>query len=153
MRHKARFFLESGLEVSGQPARLHECDVPLRLRGPRWVSPPVPVRSGVALLGLLAIVTLPACASPPDPRIEAAYDFQRTATDLIARDQEKSSRLAALRLGMSDAEVLAEVGPPTRRETLHFGEVVTEVWTFSGELKSLGTLTFEEGKLIQVRVL
>lgn len=102
---------------------------------------------------VIALLVGAGCAPRPDPAVQAAYDFQKTAMDLIERDQEKSARLAALRLGMTEAEVLAEAGPPSRRETLRFSDGTTEVWTYNGELKSLGTLTFEDGKLVQVRVL
>lgn len=104
------------------------------------------------LLFVLAVL-LAACVAPRDPAVDAAFDFQRTAMDLIAKDQERSAKLAGLRLGMTDAEVLAAVGPPTRRETLRTSDTVTEVWMFDGELRSLGTLTFEDGVLAQMSVL
>jgi hypothetical protein len=108
----------------------------------------------MAILAILALLATVACAPPrPDPRVQAAQDFQRTALELVERDNAQTRRLNALRLGMSDEEVLHAAGPPTRRQTLSaFGESPREIWTYGGELKELGTLTFEDGRLVQLKV-
>jgi hypothetical protein len=92
------------------------------------------------------------CAPRPDPRVGAAQDFQRTAFDLIERDNRQAQKLNSLRIGMTDEEVLRTAGPPTRRQSLGGGEETREIWTYGGELKQLGTLTFENRKLVQVQV-
>ncbi|HSD11722.1 MAG TPA: DUF2845 domain-containing protein [Candidatus Binatia bacterium] len=103
---------------------------------------------------ILAFVTLVAigCAPRPDPRVQAAQDFKSTVFDLIGQDEAQSRRLNALRLGMSDQEVLQAAGAPERRET---GTTDTgqsrETWVYNGQLSILGTLTFENGRLVQIQ--
>jgi hypothetical protein len=104
------------------------------------------------LAGCLFALGAAGCFARPDPRVEAARDFQRTAMDLIERDEAATRKLNSLRLGMSDDEVLRIAGPPSRRESLGDSEDRREVWTYSGELKSLGTLTFEAQRLVQIKV-
>lgn len=104
-------------------------------------------------LALVSWHTASACAPRPDPRLDAAQDFQRTTWALIERDQQQSRKLAGLRIGMFDTEVLGIAGPPSRRETVGSrGEHATELWTYSGELKSLGILTFEDQRLVQIQM-
>jgi hypothetical protein len=88
----------------------------------------------------------------PDPRVQAAEDFKDTALDLIGKDQAKTATLNSLRLGMSDHEVLSTAGPPTTRRSRNSGERTIEEWTYGGELKSLGTLTFEDHSLVEMNV-
>lgn len=105
------------------------------------------------LASLLVIGALAACAPRPDPRVQAAQDFQSTVFDLVSRDEKRSQQLNSLRLGMTDEEVLRIAGPPSRRDTLEAGsETRREIWVYNGELKELGTLTFEGGTLTQLRV-
>ena len=104
------------------------------------------------LVPLVVFLTVTGCAPRPDPRVQAAQDFQRTVDELITRDERRAERLSSLRLGMSDEEVLKTAGAPSRRQTLSSGEPAREVWTYGGELKELGTLTFEDGRLTQIRV-
>jgi len=104
----------------------------------------------VAIVAILLLAG--ACAPRRDPRVDAAYDFQQTAFDLIHRDEQRLEQLNSLRLGMSDQEVLQVAGPPTRRDTLGAGyDVPREVWFYNGELKQLATLTFEGGRLVQLK--
>lgn len=88
-----------------------------------------------------------------DPRVSAAEDFRQSAFGLIREDEDRAAKLAALRIGMSDAEVLTAAGPPTSREGRTAGDgIQLETWTYGGQLKTLGTLTFEDQKLVQVKV-
>ncbi len=103
---------------------------------------------------LLALTTLAAigCQASPDPRVQAAQDFKSTVFDLIGQDEAQSRRLNALRLGMSDQEVLAAAGSPARRETQTTdGGQSRETWVYNGQLSILGTLTFEDGRLVQIQ--
>ena len=103
---------------------------------------------------LLALVTLAAvgCEPRPDPRVQAAQDFKSTVFDLIGQDEAQTRRLNALRLGMSDQEVLQATGTPERRETgtADSGQS-RETWVYNGQLSILGTLTFENGRLVQIQ--
>lgn len=103
---------------------------------------------------LLATLTLAAigCQPRPDPRVQAAQDFKSTVFDLVGQDESQSRRLNALRLGMSDQEVLQAAGPPQRRDTgTTDGGQRRETWTYDGRLSILGTLTFENGRLVQIQ--
>ena len=106
------------------------------------------------VLSLLSLVAAAAaCAPRPDPRVQAARDFQSTAFDLIEKDEKQMARLNSLRLGMSDADVLTKAGSPTRRESRKTSDGhAVEVWTYNGQLKSLGTLTFEDQRLVELKV-
>ena len=101
---------------------------------------------------LLIALSASACMRS-DPRVSAAEDFRQTAFGLIREDEEQSKKLASLRIGMSDAEVLSQAGAPTSRESrTAVDDVLVETWTYGGQLKTLATLTFEDQKLVQVKV-
>jgi hypothetical protein len=105
-------------------------------------------------MALLALATLAAigCQPRPDPRVQAAQDFKSTVFDLIGQDEEQARRLNALRLGMSDQEVLDAAGSPARREThTADGGQSRETWVYDGQLSILGTLMFEDGRLVQIQ--
>lgn len=105
-----------------------------------------PVLFWVALLAT-------ACAERPDPRLQAAEDFRTSVFDVINQDETQMRRLGALRLGMSDSEVLSAVGPPSRREShATEGGVGRELWTYNGAFKALGMLTFENQRLVEIQV-
>jgi hypothetical protein len=90
------------------------------------------------------------CA-PPDPRVQAAETFRSTVFDLIAQDESQTKRLNSLRLGMSDQAVLEAAGAPSVRESRVTDTGGSgETWIYSGQLSTLATLTFENGKLVQV---
>ncbi|MET0152454.1 MAG: hypothetical protein ABW298_07585 [Candidatus Binatia bacterium] len=112
------------------------------LPAPWWL--PVAIAS-VALLAA-------GCAPRPDPRVQAAEDFRSTVFDLIAQDESQTKRLNALRLGMSDQEVLEAAGAPATRESrMTASGGGAETWIYSGQLSTLGTLTFENGRLVQIQ--
>ena len=111
------------------------------------------MRHSIAIAALVSLaLSLGACMRS-DPRVGAAEDFRSTAFDLIRQDEAQSKKLSSLRIGMSDQEVLGTAGPPSKREGRTAGDgVIVETWTYSGQLKSLAQLTFEDQKLVQVRV-
>jgi hypothetical protein len=91
------------------------------------------------------------CAQP-DPRVQAAETFRSTVFDLIAQDESQTKRLNSLKLGMTDQAVLDAAGAPSARESrVTDGGGSGETWTYSGQLSTLGTLTFENGKLVQIQ--
>jgi hypothetical protein len=101
---------------------------------------------------VLAALAGAACAPRPDPRVTAAEDFRSTVFDLIGKDEAQTKRLNSLRLGMSDADVLAAAGAPGKRETRTGDDGgPVETWTYEGQLSTIGTLTFEGGKLVDIK--
>jgi len=53
---------------------------------------------------------------------------------------------------MSDQAVLEATGAPSIRESrVTDGGGSGETWIYSGQLSTLGTLTFENGKLVQIQ--
>ncbi|MGH7819249.1 MAG: hypothetical protein ACREQ9_05705 [Candidatus Binatia bacterium] len=93
-----------------------------------------------------------ACQPQVDPRVRAAQQFESTVYDLVGRDEAQTKKLNSLRLGMSDSEVLAAVGSPSRRESRTTDEgTARETWVYAGELTTVGTLTFENGRLVQMQ--
>lgn len=106
----------------------------------------------LALL-LLSAAFFAACMRS-DPRLAAAEDFRNTAFELIEQDEEQAERLAGLRTGMTEAEILAAAGPPSTRtsSTSSDRETTSETWTYVGQLKTLGTLTLENQRLAQIQV-
>jgi len=103
---------------------------------------------------LLTSLAFSAACTEPDPRVAAAEDFRSTAFELIEQDEEQAERLAGLRTGMSEAEVLASVGPPSTRasSTSSESDGSEETWTYVGQLKTLGTLTLENQRLARIEV-
>jgi hypothetical protein len=91
------------------------------------------------------------CARP-DPRVQAAETFRSTVFDLIAQDESQTKRLNSLKLGMSNQAVLDAAGAPSVRESRVTDSGGSgETWIYSGQLSTLGTLTFENGKLVQIQ--
>jgi hypothetical protein len=75
------------------------------------------------------------------------------AYDFAAQQEAQRQRLNALRLGMSDGEVLDAAGPPSTRESHTTGsEESREVWTYSGGLQPLARLTFINQRLADIRI-
>jgi hypothetical protein len=109
------------------------------------------MRLRATLLALATLATI-GCQPRPDPRVQAAQEFKSTVADLIDQDESQTRRLNALRLGMSDQEVLDAAGSPARREAhTTDGGQSRETWVYNGQLSILGTLTFEDGRLVQIQ--
>lgn len=102
------------------------------------------------LLAILCLALVAGCYRP-SPTVLAAQHFERTAYDLVAKDEELEKRLNSLRLGMTDREVISAAGAPTRRETRDLDDGRSrETWVYVGEITELGTLVFEGGRLVQL---
>ena len=101
---------------------------------------------------VIALFSLTGCAPQPDPRVRAAEDFRSTVFDLIGQDEAQTKRLNALRLGMSGDDVIGAAGPPVTRESRTTENGASrETWVYNGQLSTIGTLTFEDGKLVQIQ--
>jgi hypothetical protein len=105
----------------------------------------------VTAAAVVTSLVMGGCARP-DPRVQAAETFRSTVFDLIAQDENQTKRLNALKLGMSDQAVLDAAGAPSVRESRVTDTGGSgETWIYSGQLSTLGTLTFENGKLVQIQ--
>jgi hypothetical protein len=101
-------------------------------------------------VALLLVVS--GCYQRQDPVVRAAQDLERLAYDFAAQEEAQARRINALRLGMSDSEVITAVGPPATRRSLEAGtEESREVWTYRGALRPLATLTFVNQRLAEMR--
>ena len=101
---------------------------------------------------VIALFSLAGCAPQLDPRVSAAEDFRSTVFDLVGRDEAQTKTLNALRLGMSGDDVIGKAGPPVKRESRTTDEGRSrETWVYDGQLSTIGTLTFEDGKLVQIQ--
>jgi hypothetical protein len=88
-----------------------------------------------------------------DPVVQAAQDLRDMAYDFAAQQEAQRQRLNALRLGMSDGEVLDAAGPPSARESRPTGfEETSEVGTYRGGLQPLAILTFVNQRLVEIRI-
>jgi hypothetical protein len=111
------------------------------------------MRLGVVVLAISGLAGIGCYHPPPGSPLEAAENFRSTVFDLVGTEEAQTKRLNGLRLGMSDQEVLAAAGAPSNRESRTSDDGKTsEVWTYDGELSTLGTLTFENGKLAAMQV-
>ena len=101
---------------------------------------------------VIALFSIAGCAPRIDPRVRAAEDFRSTVFDLIGQDEAQTKRLNSLRLGMSGGDVIGAAGAPATREsrTTDSGSS-RETWVYNGQLSTIGTLTFEDGKLVQIQ--
>ena len=103
---------------------------------------------------LLTLVLLSgtACYQQQDPVVRAAQDLQRMANDLVEYDEDRTRRFQSLQLGMSQGEVTKILGPPaTQRLVESTSDEQREEWTYRASLRPLGTLTFVDRKLVEVR--
>ena len=88
----------------------------------------------------------------PDPSVRAAQDLQRMAYDFAAHEEDQIQQFRSLRLGMSDDEVIKRLGPPATQQSINTGaEGSREVWTYRGAMSPLGTLTFVNRRLVEVK--
>lgn len=103
------------------------------------------------LVVLLALTLFAACARR-DPVLDAAEDFRDAAYEAVERDENRSARLHALSLGMTDREILEAAGPPSSRSAGPARDGHTrEVWIYRGSLgRHLGTLVLEDRKLVRI---
>jgi len=74
------------------------------------------------------------------------------ANDFASQEDEKIQRFNSLALGMSEDDVLKRLGPPTSRQVLSTSDDESrELWAYQGALRPLGTLTFVNRRLMEVR--
>ncbi|MEW6299132.1 MAG: hypothetical protein AB1671_15565 [Thermodesulfobacteriota bacterium] len=93
------------------------------------------------------------CYQRQDPVVRAAQDLRRMAYDFAEEEEDRQQRLRALRLGMSDSEVLDIAGPPSSRESRMVNtEESREVWIYRGALRPLATLIFVNNRLTEIHI-
>lgn len=98
------------------------------------------------------VVLCSGCYQRQDPLVRAAQDLQQAAEDFASREDEQIQGFNSLRLGMSEDDVLERLGPPRSRQTLSTGdEESRELWTYQGALRPLGTLTFVNKRLVEMK--
>jgi len=88
----------------------------------------------------------------PDPSVRAAQDLQRMAYDFANYEEDRIQQFRSLRLGMSADEVIKRLGPPATQQSVSSGaEESREVWTYRGAVSPLGTLTFVNQRLVEIK--
>ncbi len=93
------------------------------------------------------------CAQRRDPLVEAVQNLNRMTADIVNRDEDTRRNVNALRLGMTDSEVLSMAGPPSARTSRTTGDGVShEVWTYRGTVRPLATLTFVNQRLTALQI-
>jgi hypothetical protein len=102
-------------------------------------------------LCMMVCVLAAGCYQRQDPVVQAAQDLERMAYEIAAQGEERRQQLTALRLGMSDSEVLEAVGPPSVRRSVATGaEESREVWNYKRGLGPAATLTFVNQRLVEI---
>jgi len=103
-------------------------------------------------LWLVLLVAGTGCYQQQDPAVRAAQDLQRMAQDFASYEEDRIQRFSSLRLGMSDSEVIKRLGPPATQQSIDTGaDESREVWTYRGSLRPLGTLTFVNRRLVEIK--
>ncbi len=67
---------------------------------------------------LLIFVLCTSCYQRQDPLVRAVQDLQQMANQFATQEEEKIQQFNALRLGMSEDEVMKRLGAPSSRRTL-----------------------------------
>jgi hypothetical protein len=92
------------------------------------------------------------CYQRRDPLVRAAQDLQHMADQFAAQEDDKIQRFNSLRLGMSKGEVVEQLGAPASQQALTTGsEETREQWIYRGAMRPLGTLTFANDRLVEIR--
>lgn len=98
------------------------------------------------------VVLCSSCYQRQDPLVRAAQDLQYMADQFAKQEDEKIQRFNALRLGMSKGEVFKELGAPASQQVLTTGgDEPRELWIYRGAMRPLGTLTFANERLVEIR--
>ena len=100
----------------------------------------------------LALLSGTACYQRQDPVVRAAQDLQRLANDLVAYEEDRGRRFQLVQLGMSQGEVMKILGAPATQHLIESDEdEQREEWTYRASLRPLGTLTFMNRKVVEIR--
>jgi outer membrane protein assembly factor BamE (lipoprotein component of BamABCDE complex) len=91
------------------------------------------------------------CYRRQDPLVRAAQDLQYMADQFAAQEDDKIQRFNSLRLGMSKGEVIKQLGAPATQQILTNSDEIREQWTYRGAMRPLGTLTFANDRLVEIR--
>lgn len=106
----------------------------------------------LAVFFFAVIVFCSGCYQRQDPLVRAAQDLQQMAESFAAQEEDRIQQFNSLRIGMSEDEVMKRLGPPKSRQALSTGDGESrEQWTYQGALRPLGTLTFVNKRLTEMR--
>lgn len=101
---------------------------------------------------LTLLIACTSCYQRRDPLVRAAQDLQQMADQFASQEDEKIQQFNSLRLGMSEDEVIKQLGAPVSRRALSTGgDENREQWTYRGAMSPLGTLTFVNKRLVEIR--
>lgn len=101
---------------------------------------------------LLIVLASPGCYQHQDPVVRASQDLQRLANDLVRYEEDRAHRFQSLQLGMSQGEVMKILGAPaTQRLVEGIESEQREEWTYRGSFRPLGTVTFVNRKVVEIR--
>lgn len=105
-----------------------------------------------SLLLLVLVFFCSACYQRQDPLVRAAQDLQRMADQFASQENGKIQQFNSLRLGMSKSDVLKRIGAPTSQQMLSTGtDEIRELWTYRSAMRPLGTLTFAQERLVEIK--
>jgi len=100
----------------------------------------------------IALLSGTACYQRQDPVVRAAQDLQRMANDLVAYEEDRGRRFHSVQLGMSQGEVMKILGAPATQRLIDGDrDEQREEWTYRASLRPLGTLTFVNRKVVEIR--
>lgn len=100
---------------------------------------------------LLLLVACTGCYQRQDPLVRAVQDLQQMVDQFASQEGEKIQRFNSLRLGMSEDDVMKQLGAPASRRTLSTGDDENrEQWTYRGAMRPLGTLMFVNKRLVEI---
>jgi hypothetical protein len=98
------------------------------------------------------VVFCASCYQQQDPLVRSAYDLQRMANQFASQEEDKIQQFNTLRLGMSQDDVIKRLGSPTSQQLIStVNDESRELWVYHGALRSLGTLTFVNKRLIEIK--
>jgi hypothetical protein len=84
--------------------------------------------------------------------VRASYDLQRWADQFASQEDDKIQQFNSLRLGMTEDEVMHQLGAPASRQAVSTNnDESRELWTYRGALRPLGTLTFVNSRLVEMK--
>jgi len=74
------------------------------------------------------------------------------ADQFASQEEDKIQQFNSLRLGMSEDEVMNRLGAPASRQAVSTdNDESHELWTYRGALRPLGTLTFVNKRLVEMK--
>jgi len=92
------------------------------------------------------------CYQRQDPLVRAAQDLQQMADQFASQEDDKIQQFNSLRLGMSEDDVMKRLGAPTSQQAASTdNDESRELWVYRGAMRPLGTLTFVNKRLVEIK--